>query len=48
MIAATPLPPPTTTDFDNYVQYLDTACELGKIDKINVIEIIKHNKNKKI
>jgi hypothetical protein len=30
---------------DNYVQYLDTACELAKIDKVQVIEIV-HNKNR--
>jgi hypothetical protein len=33
---------------DNYIKYLDTACELAKIDKIQVIEIVKNkNKNKK-
>ena len=31
---------------DNYVKYLDTACELAKIDKVQVIEIVR-NKNKK-
>jgi hypothetical protein len=31
---------------DNYIKYLDTACELAKIDKVQVIEIVK-NKNKK-
>ena len=30
---------------DNYVKYLDTACQLAKINKIQVIEIVK-NKNK--
>ena len=30
---------------DNYVQYLYTACELAKIDKVQVIEIV-HNKNR--
>ena len=25
---------------NNYVQYLDTACELAKIDKVQVIEIV--------
>ena len=30
---------------DNYVQYLHTACELAKIDKVQVIEIV-HNKNR--
>ena len=33
---------------DNYVQYLDTVCEIAKIDKVQVIGIIKNNKNKKI
>ncbi len=32
---------------DNYVQFLDTACELAKIDKVKVIEIVKNNKNNK-
>ena len=32
---------------DNYVKYLDTACKLAKIDKVQVIEILK-NKNKKL
>jgi hypothetical protein len=31
---------------DNYVKYLDTACQLAKIDKVQVIEIVK-NSNKK-
>ena len=31
---------------DNYVQYLETACELAKVDKVQVIEIVR-NKNKK-
>ena len=30
---------------DNYIQYLDTACVLAKIDKVQVIEIV-HNKNR--
>ena len=30
---------------DNYVQYLDTACELARINKLQVIEIV-HNKNR--
>jgi hypothetical protein len=30
---------------DNYVQFLDTACELAKIDKVNVIELVQNNKN---
>ena len=29
---------------DNYVQYLDTACQLAKIDKVQVIEIVKDKK----
>ena len=29
---------------DNYIKYLDTACELAKVDKIQVIEIVR-NKN---
>ena len=34
---------------DNYVQYLDTACELIGVDKVQVIEIVKNkNKNKKL
>jgi hypothetical protein len=33
---------------DISVPYLDTACELAKIDKVKVIEIVKNNKNKKI
>jgi len=32
---------------DNYVKYLDTACQIAKIDKVQVIEIVK-NKNKRI
>jgi hypothetical protein len=32
---------------DNYIKYLDTACQIAKIDKVQVIEIVK-NKNKKI
>ena len=31
---------------DNYVKYLDAACELAKIDKVKIIEIVR-NKNKK-
>ena len=30
---------------DNYIKYLDTACEIAKIDKIQVIEMVK-NKGK--
>jgi hypothetical protein len=29
---------------DNYVQYLDTACELAKVDKVRVIEIVQNNR----
>ena len=29
---------------DNYIKYLDTACELAKVDKVQVIEIVR-NKN---
>jgi hypothetical protein len=29
---------------NNYVQYLDTACELAKIDKEKVIELVQNNK----
>jgi hypothetical protein len=29
---------------DNYVQYLDTVCELAKLDKVQVIEIVQNNK----
>ena len=33
---------------DNYIKYLDTACQLAKIDKVQVIEIVKqNNKNKR-
>ena len=32
---------------DNYIKYLDTACKIAKIDKVQVIEIVK-NKNKRI
>ncbi|HEU4482777.1 MAG TPA: hypothetical protein VFR65_06955 [Nitrososphaeraceae archaeon] len=31
---------------DNYIKYLDTACELAQVDKVQVIEIVR-NKNKK-
>ena len=31
---------------DNYIKYFDTACELAKVDKVQVIEIVR-NKNKK-
>jgi hypothetical protein len=31
---------------DNYIKYLDTACQIAKIDKVQVIEIVK-NSNKK-
>jgi hypothetical protein len=33
---------------DNYVQYLDTACELARIDKVHVIEIVQNNKKNMI
>ena len=33
---------------DNYVQYLDTACQLAKIDKVQVIEIVQNNKKNMI
>jgi hypothetical protein len=29
---------------DNYVKYLDTACELANIDKVQGIEIVQNNK----
>ena len=29
---------------ENYVQYLDTACKLAKVDKVKVIEIVQNNK----
>ena len=29
---------------DGYVQYLNTVCELAKIDKVQIIEIVKNNK----
>ena len=32
------------TTLDNYVQYLNTACEIAKIDKVQVIEIVQNNK----
>lgn len=31
---------------DNFVKYLDTVCQIAKIDKVQVIEIVR-NKNKK-
>jgi hypothetical protein len=30
---------------DNYVKYLDTACELAKLDKVQIIEIVRNKKN---
>ncbi len=30
------------------IQYLDTASEIAEIDKEQIIEIVKNNKNKKI
>ena len=32
---------------DNYIKYLDTACQLAKIDKVQVIEIVQNKNNKK-
>jgi hypothetical protein len=29
---------------DNYIKYLDTACELAKVDKVQVIEMVKNTK----
>jgi hypothetical protein len=29
---------------DNYFKYLDTACELAKVDKLQVIEIVRNKK----
>ena len=29
---------------DYYVQYIDTAYELAKLDKVQVIEIVQNNK----
>ena len=31
---------------DNYVKYLDTACQIGKIDKVQVIDMVKNSKRK--
>ena len=31
---------------DNYIKYLDTACELAKVDKVEVIEMVKKNTKK--
>jgi hypothetical protein len=36
-----------SSTLDNYVKYLDIACELGKIDKVQVIEMVKNKNNKK-
>jgi hypothetical protein len=33
---------------DNYVQYLDTVCELAKIDIVQVSEIVQNNKKNMI
>ena len=31
---------------DNYIKYLETACQLAKVDKVQVIEIVRNsNKN---
>jgi hypothetical protein len=32
---------------DNYVKYLDTACQIAKIDKVQVIEIVKKSNKKR-
>jgi len=32
---------------DNYITYLDTACQLAKVDKVHVIEIVRNKNNKK-
>ena len=29
---------------DNYIKYLDTACELAKVDKVQVIEIVRNKR----
>ena len=29
---------------DNYIEYVDIACELGKADKVQVIEIVRNKK----
>ena len=29
---------------DNYIKYLEIACELAKVDKIQVIEIVRNKK----
>ncbi|MGI0052246.1 MAG: hypothetical protein ACRD8K_10960 [Nitrososphaeraceae archaeon] len=29
---------------DNYIKYLDTACELAKVDEVQVIEIMRNKK----
>ena len=33
---------------DNYIKYFDTACELAKIDKLKIIEIVQKNKKNMI
>ena len=30
----------------NYVKYLDTACQLAKVDKVQVIEIVRNKKKR--
>jgi hypothetical protein len=30
---------------DNYIQYLDTACELAKVDKVQIIEMVRNKKS---
>ena len=32
---------------DNYFKYLDTGCELAKVDKVQVIEIVRNKNNYK-
>jgi hypothetical protein len=29
---------------DNYIKYLETACEPAKVDKVQVIEIVRNKK----
>ena len=33
---------------DYYVQYIDTACELAKLDEVQVIGIVQNNKKNMI
>src|SRR5918995_966547 len=32
---------------DNYIKYLDTTCQIAKIDKVKVIEIVKKSNKKR-